>query len=261
MYFKDFPSFLYDFNYGNGVIKTDIVKDITRNIRFKSEILKNVSVYDEYDMIDGETPEIISEKFYGTPEYHWVIMLANDKFDWLRDFPLTETVLQKHITSVYNPVLKSSNWKFVEETDGSHTLVLTIYNNARPFDLAYLTSPVTYTVYGETTAGKFSMYFSWSAALGGLVLDPSTQTFYQALPNGIPAGEPVGELTITTTGRENNPIYFLNEKGLTVNATEFGSVPVTGSEVHRLENDMKRKIKIISPSLLEMLIKNYEELL
>ena len=91
MFFKDFPSFLYDFNYGNDVVKTDVVKDITRNIRVKREILSNISLFDHYDIIDGETPEIISEKFYGTPEYHWVVMLANEKYDWLSDFPLMES--------------------------------------------------------------------------------------------------------------------------------------------------------------------------
>ena len=65
MYFKDFPKFLYDFNYGN-VTKTTVVTDITRNVRFRKHILSNVTLYDEYDMLDGETPEIIAEKFYYT---------------------------------------------------------------------------------------------------------------------------------------------------------------------------------------------------
>ena len=106
MYFKEFPQFLYDFNYGDRV-KTSIVKDITRNVRVRKEILENVTLFDEYDIVDGETPEIISEKFYGTPEYHWVIMLANGKYDYRADFPLPEAVLQKHIATVYNPALIS----------------------------------------------------------------------------------------------------------------------------------------------------------
>ena len=80
MYFKDFPKFLYDFKYDNtDQTKMSVVRDITRNIRFRKEVLENYTLYDEYDIKDGETPEIIAEKIYGNPEYHWIIMLVNQR--------------------------------------------------------------------------------------------------------------------------------------------------------------------------------------
>jgi hypothetical protein len=100
MYFDKFPKFLYDFKYGNQV-KTSIVKDITSNVRFRKELLSNITLYDYYDIIDGETPEIIAEKIYGNPQYHWILMLANDRYDYITDFPLEEVALVKHIQSVY----------------------------------------------------------------------------------------------------------------------------------------------------------------
>lgn len=102
MYFKDFPKFIYDFKYSNSnVTKTSVVKDITRNIRFRKEILANITLYDEYDIVDGETPEIIAEKVYGNPEYHWIIMLVNEKYDYSTDFPLEEYALVKVIQDKY----------------------------------------------------------------------------------------------------------------------------------------------------------------
>ena len=100
MYFDQFPKFLYDFKYGN-TTKTTVTTDITRNIRFRKELLENISLYDEYDIVDGETPEIIAEKIYGDPQYHWIIMLANQKHDYISDFPLTEFALEKHIVDAY----------------------------------------------------------------------------------------------------------------------------------------------------------------
>jgi hypothetical protein len=100
MYFKEFPQFLYDFKYGS-TTKTSVVTDITRNVRFRKEVLENVTLFDEYDIVDGETPEIVAEKIYGDPEYHWIIMLANQKHDYISDFPLSEQALEKHIVSVY----------------------------------------------------------------------------------------------------------------------------------------------------------------
>lgn len=259
MYFKDFPSYLYDFNYGNGVIKTTVVKDITRNIRFKKEILENIALYDEYDIVDGETPEIISEKIYGTPEYHWVIMLANDKYDYRSDFPVPEPILQKHITSYYNPELHSlvTDWRF-----NGDNIVFKIHDSLMTFDVRYLTHPVEYHLSGETDQGSFDYTFTWQEIYGGATFDYLTQSFTQTLNSShIIRGTPKSRLTITTSGREHNPVFFVNTKGLRVSPDSSGAIPVTGDQLHRYENDKKRRIKIISPSLLETVIKNYEQFL
>lgn len=108
MYFKDFPKFIYDFKYdGSDTTKTSVVKDITRNVRVRKEILSNITLYDEYDIIDGETPEIIAEKIYGNPEYHWIIMLVNERYDYITDFPLEESALVKVMQDKYGSSLYS----------------------------------------------------------------------------------------------------------------------------------------------------------
>lgn len=115
MYFKDFPKFLYEFRMG-GKDKTTVITDITRNIRFRRDVLANITVFDEYDIIDGETPEIIAEKVYGNSEYHWIIMLANDRYDYLNDFPLSQYELEKHIAAKYpSNVYGTHHW---EDADG-----------------------------------------------------------------------------------------------------------------------------------------------
>jgi hypothetical protein len=100
MYFEEFPNFLYDFDV-NGKRKAMLMTDITRNVRFRRDVLSNITVYDEYDIIDGETPEIIAERFYGDAQYHWVVMLANNRFDYLNDFPLDYPRLSAYIEDKY----------------------------------------------------------------------------------------------------------------------------------------------------------------
>lgn len=100
MYFAKFPNFLYGFTI-NGKTEYKLVKDISVNVRVQKEILANITLYDEYDIKDGETPEIISEKVYGSPLYHWVVMLCNEKFNYIDDFPLSQYELEKHITNKY----------------------------------------------------------------------------------------------------------------------------------------------------------------
>jgi hypothetical protein len=100
MYFEDFPKFAYDFEI-NGQRKVLIVSDITRNVRFRKQVLANIALFDEYDIKEGETPEIIAEKIYGNSEYHWIIMLANQKYDNVGDFPLTYLALTQYISDKY----------------------------------------------------------------------------------------------------------------------------------------------------------------
>jgi hypothetical protein len=88
-----------------GIIKKEtkafLMTDITRNIRFRRDILSQITVYDEYDIIDGETPEIIAEKVYGNAQYHWIVMLTNDIYDYKAEFPLTQLALDKFVQDKY----------------------------------------------------------------------------------------------------------------------------------------------------------------
>lgn len=114
MYFKDFPQFAYDFEIG-GKTKVLLLTDITRNVRFRKEVLGNIELYDEYDIQEGETPEIIAEKVYGNANYHWVIMLVNERFDYIADFPMSYTQLVKYVQDKYGVGNEYDTHHFVNE--------------------------------------------------------------------------------------------------------------------------------------------------
>lgn len=106
MYFRRFPILLYNYDIGNDEepsLKT--VTDITTNVRLRKVILENITVFDEYDIMEGETPEIIADKVYGSAEYHWVIMLCNQRYDYVRDFPLTYNAFNKYVNQKYSGTL------------------------------------------------------------------------------------------------------------------------------------------------------------
>ena len=68
------------------------------------EIKNNYSVYDEYDIQDGETPEILSSKIYGNSEYHWLILHMNEIIDPRYDWPLSTFNLIKYCQSKYTNI-------------------------------------------------------------------------------------------------------------------------------------------------------------
>lgn len=104
MYFKKFPVFPYEYSI-NGKDTAILVTDITRNIRFRRDLLANITVYDEYDIVGDETPEHIAEKLYGNAEYHWIIMLVNERYDYKSDFPLSYVNLQKYAEDKYGSTI------------------------------------------------------------------------------------------------------------------------------------------------------------
>lgn len=99
-YFTNFPKIPYAFNIDGKPVLINLV-DIALNVRARKVALENYLIYDEYDIEDGETPEIISEKLYGKPRYHWLIMLINNRFDYINDFPRRSIDLENYITEKY----------------------------------------------------------------------------------------------------------------------------------------------------------------
>jgi hypothetical protein len=100
-YFSNFPSQVYDLSLRYEPPLTFAVRDITTNVRFRKDILENVVAFEVYDIQDGESPEKISENLYGSPYYHWVIMLINERYDYLNDFPMAQRELEALIDQKY----------------------------------------------------------------------------------------------------------------------------------------------------------------
>lgn len=93
MTIKFLPQITYDLSIQNESPNPILIPDLL--VRFKMQISdaeRKISLFD-YVMLDGETPEIVSHKFYDTMDYHWIIMLINEKFDYLGDFPIKDELV------------------------------------------------------------------------------------------------------------------------------------------------------------------------
>lgn len=106
MYFKEFPKIKYLLDpakRGSSDVYV-LLTDVTANVRFKKEIIDKITLYDYYIMKEGETYEMVSEKLYGTPEYHWILMLLNDAYDWKKDVALPMLEFEEYIKDKYGSV-------------------------------------------------------------------------------------------------------------------------------------------------------------
>jgi len=100
MYFRFFPRGTYDLK-GDGNEK--LVTNLMARVKIRSKVLNESSLYDLYDVPEGETPEITARKHFGSQYYHWVILLTNDITDRYYGWPLPsfefETYLKKKYTN------------------------------------------------------------------------------------------------------------------------------------------------------------------
>jgi hypothetical protein len=124
-YFSNFPSQVYDLSLRYEPPLTFAVRDITTNVRFRKDILENVVAFEVYDIQDGESPEKISENLYGSPYYHWVIMLINERYDYLNDFPMAQRELEGLIDQKYgNQKFAIKQYETVEIKNSSGRVLL-----------------------------------------------------------------------------------------------------------------------------------------
>ena len=64
-YFNYFPKTVYNLDNSGAL---DSITNITTNFSFDKNILENSILYYQYDVQDGETPEIVAHKVYGDSE-------------------------------------------------------------------------------------------------------------------------------------------------------------------------------------------------
>ena len=97
MLFSMFPRLLVNTITPNtATLVTDIFRRISTN-KFKN----NVVFLQTITVPDGYTIEQVSDKFYSSPDYHWVIMAVNDIVDARKEWPMGNSDLLAYCKKKY----------------------------------------------------------------------------------------------------------------------------------------------------------------
>ena len=103
MYFKNFPRLLLDSGTG-ATSGAKIAVDVLRRVGFNSQGQTGSEYFVQYDIKDYETPETVADSLYGSPEYHWVVLMFNDILNPLFEWPLSTRKFEKKLKNKYNGV-------------------------------------------------------------------------------------------------------------------------------------------------------------
>lgn len=140
-FFNFFPKTLYNIDDSRGI---DSITNLTVNFSFDKNILDSAVLYYEYDVQDGETPEIVAHKVYGSSEKHWIVLKMNDVYDVKNDWVLD-----------YNSFVESINLKYSNvATSFGQTGIQWAKANTHSY---YLVETRTLTVTNEKTVDEIQI--------------------------------------------------------------------------------------------------------
>lgn len=116
-YFSKFPKVAYDIT---GTTQFNLATDIIHRAKFREVVKKATLIWYPYTVKDGETPEIIAHKLYGSSQYHWLVLFANDIFLIWQDWPLSYSQFIDHLTKKYgDPDTAMATHHHYEDADGN----------------------------------------------------------------------------------------------------------------------------------------------
>ena len=98
-YFNYFPKVGYSIERPN---KYDYVTSLVSRFGIEDQLKENSAVFYTYQVRDGETPEIIASKVYGSAERHWIILMMNNVVDPQYDWPLSYSAFNEYVKSKYS---------------------------------------------------------------------------------------------------------------------------------------------------------------
>ena len=247
MYFQRFP--FVEYNFGDNEANT-IFPNITSYIDMIDQLKGEVAFYEKYTILDGDRPDVVSQKLYGTPDYHWTFFFMNDG---LREsgWPLPEREMRELVKKRY-----------------PHRTVTTedaIAANFLPGDF----------VLGKTS-GTTGRVIERNLDLGQIVI--ASDENEAGLNNNfgqteqIVAGTTAEEQAINTANlisesvQYNATLYYKNSSGDIVdidpyNQTTSGLTPTTIMEDNIEFNDKLKDIVIIKPDRIASVVSEYFRLL
>jgi len=227
MYFAAFPYTYYSLD---DRASAQVVTNITARIKINDYVKNNLGLFDTYDVKDGETPELVADKFYSNPMLHWLVLHYNNIIDPRFDWVMSTDNLSNYVQGKYNNVNAIHHYEDENEA----------YTNGN----VYLVSNVSF--------GSF---------VAGAAVINNTNTGIGYITSKISSSNVV--ITVTSGGFITGDQIKLNSNtsikaNITATSTISGT-PVTNYAYEDATNESKRKIKMLKSQYVDAVVKDFKK--
>jgi len=96
-YFEVFPQIALQDQNNNYMIYTNIMA----RVNLIPSLINNPSIYYQYNIQEGDRPDIIATKYYNNPYRYWIFLYGNNIIDPFWDLPLTDYNFNVYLNDKY----------------------------------------------------------------------------------------------------------------------------------------------------------------
>jgi len=233
IFFSNFPQVLYRFG---DEVDFNAFQNISAYVEVLDQVKNNSSLYVKHTILDGERPDVLSQKLYNQSRFHWTFYLMNDKIR-RQGWPLGYDEL----------VLKA------QKDYPNKTLVTR--------DLIFEKFSVGDTVTG-IGSGATATVLRRNLDLGQIIVKPTNNYTFN---NGELISDGTDQVTLTSVSEEyNSAHHYENASGKTVDIDPEVGPGVLLTEITHLgryeaANEELKDIIVISPSQISEVARIYDQ--
>lgn len=107
-YFSNLPLITYDLDRKKPSTEY-VAVDIFRRNFVRDKVLSNITSYYPYQVQEGERPDTLAHMYYGSVDFMWLILYANEIFDVYYDWPFFGQQFQNFVANKYGSLISASN--------------------------------------------------------------------------------------------------------------------------------------------------------
>jgi hypothetical protein len=236
-YFENFP--LINYSLDNG-ISSFTMTDFFRRVKADANSILGSSAYYEYQLADGDTPEILAHKLYGDPNLHWVLLITNETIDPRFDWAQTQNSLTNYIRDKYGAAKVNAAHHY-ENSSGD-----TIYYRAftGTVDVATTSAGSSIAVVGTGTAFTTEVLSTAFAVRFG-----TTTTAYTVVAVNSNTSITVSGAAVTVAVVGKTMIDNFSYSSIVTR--------VTNTEYEQAINETRRTIRVIKPQYVPRFIESF----
>jgi hypothetical protein len=96
-YFDTLPKIITPDQNGYPILMTNIISRAS----LVQELINNPMQFYQYAIQEGDTPEIVADKYYGDPFKYWIVLFSNQILDPIWEWPMPYATFLKYIDTKY----------------------------------------------------------------------------------------------------------------------------------------------------------------
>jgi len=127
-YFRELPNIQYQSNLLHKISSQEYVeaKNLFRRVKLQDSIKDRATLLSRYVILEGQRPDTIAEKFYGSSDLDWIIVLTAEITNIKDQWPLSNYDLYKYVESKYGleKINDIHHYETIQVIDANGRLIL-----------------------------------------------------------------------------------------------------------------------------------------